>query len=134
MKHRLSVVVFLPVVAVLLAAFAWQEEGWKTPPAMAHEAEGRADCLMCHKAGAMEPVPDAPASHAERTNETCLLCHAADATVQTTAPPATSHPLEGRADCMMCHKAGAMEPVPDAPAGHEAIDNKHCTLCHMPAA
>jgi hypothetical protein len=81
----------------------------------------------------MEPVPDAPANHAERPNEICLGCHAADAAVQTTAPAAMSHPLEGRDNCMMCHTAGAMEPVPDAPADHEGRDNQYCTLCHAPA-
>jgi len=133
MKRDWSVRVLLLAMAVMLVAFAWQQEGWKTPPAMSHSAEGRAECLMCHKAGAMEPVPDAPASHAEFSNDICVMCHAPDAAVQTTAPPAISHSLEGRDDCMMCHKAGAMEPVPDAPAGHEGIDTKWCTLCHVAA-
>ncbi|KPK56813.1 MAG: hypothetical protein AMS21_12375 [Gemmatimonas sp. SG8_38_2] len=131
MERHWSVKVSLPVMAALLVAFAWQQGGWTTPPAMSHPAEGRADCLMCHKAGAMEPVPDAPASHAEFSNDLCAMCHAPDAAVQTTAPTAMSHPLEGRGDCMMCHKAGAMEPVPDAPADHEGRDNKYCTLCHV---
>jgi hypothetical protein len=136
MDHRKSNLLSVTTLAVVgvLVAFAWQQEGWKTPPVMSHDAAGRDDCLMCHKPGAMEPVPDAPASHADFTNNMCLMCHAADAAVQTTAPKPTPHPLEGRDDCMMCHKAGAMEPVPDAPADHEGRDNKNCTLCHLPAA
>lgn len=132
MNHRRTIAAAAFLVLVL-AAFAWQQGGWTTPPAMTHDAAGRDNCMMCHKAGAMEPVPDAPADHADRPNEICLACHAPDAAVQTTAPPATSHPLEGRDNCMMCHTAGAMEPVPDAPADHEGRDNKYCTLCHMPA-
>jgi predicted CxxxxCH...CXXCH cytochrome family protein len=133
MKRHWSVNVLLPALAVVLVAFAWQQGAWTTPPAMAHSAEGRADCLMCHKAGAMEPVPDAPASHAEYTNDVCMLCHAPDAVVQTTAPPIIQHSLEGRDDCMMCHKPGAMEPVPDAPAWHENFDMQWCMLCHTTA-
>lgn len=117
-----------------LGAFAWQQEGWKTPPAVPHALEGRDNCMMCHKAGVMEAVPDAPASHAEYPNTICLMCHAKDAAVQTTAPSAISHPVEGRDNCWMCHKPGAMEPVPDAPADHEGRDNKYCTLCHQPAS
>ena len=34
------------------------------------------NCMMCHAAGVMEPVPDIPAeSHEGRGNETCLWCH-----------------------------------------------------------
>lgn len=132
MSHRRTIAATAFLV-VALAAFAWQQGGWTTPPAMTHDAAGRDNCMMCHKAGAMEPVPDAPASHAEYTNDICLMCHAPDAAVQTKAPAAVPHPLEGRDNCMMCHTAGAMEPVPDAPADHEGRDNKHCTLCHKPA-
>ncbi|UCF19089.1 MAG: hypothetical protein JSU87_14345 [Gemmatimonadota bacterium] len=122
------------VVGLALAAFAWQQEGWTTPPAVSHALEGRDNCLMCHKPGAMEPVPDTPANHADRTNDMCLMCHAKDAAVQTTAPPAVTHDLQGKDNCLMCHKAGAMEAVPDVPADHEGRDNKYCGLCHMPAA
>lgn len=46
-----------------------------TPKVIAHDLEGRDNCMMCHKAGAMEPVPDAPASHEGRDNKWCLMCH-----------------------------------------------------------
>ena len=132
-KRRSILTAFVLLAGFGLVAFA-QQSAWKTPPVMAHAAEGRDNCLMCHKAGAMEAVPDAPANHADRPNTTCLQCHAKDAAVQTVAPAAMSHTAEGRDNCMMCHKAGAMEPVPDAPADHEGRDNKYCTLCHIPAA
>jgi hypothetical protein len=89
MNHRRTVAI--PVLlAGLLVAFAWVQEGWKTPPAMSHEAEGRAECLMCHQAGGMKPVPE---SHGELKNDVCLMCHAPDAAVQTTAPSAIAHEL-----------------------------------------
>jgi formate-dependent nitrite reductase cytochrome c552 subunit len=41
-------------------------------PSVSHEVAGRSDCLLCHGAGRLEPVP---ATHAGRPNDTCLLCH-----------------------------------------------------------
>jgi hypothetical protein len=43
--------------------------------AIPHDIAGREQCMMCHKAGAMEPVPDAPASHEGRDVKYCTLCH-----------------------------------------------------------
>lgn len=122
------------MLAGALVALTTQQQAWKTPPPVQHELEGRGECMMCHKAGAMEPVPDAPADHAERANTTCLMCHAKDATVQTKAPKVITHPLEGRADCLMCHKPGAMEPVPDVPADHTGRESKVCLWCHQTSA
>ena len=45
------------------------------PKPVSHDIAGREQCLMCHKAGAMEPVPDAPASHEGREAKHCTLCH-----------------------------------------------------------
>ena len=130
MNRLRSLAISLVVLAgiALVAAFAWQQEGWVTPPAVPHELEGRDNCLMCHQAGGLKPVPE---NHAERPNEACLWCHAGDAAVQTTAPPAIAHDLEGRADCTMCHQEGGMKP---APADHEGRDKQYCQLCHKPAA
>ncbi len=125
--------IFLLAFCGLLVAFAAQQEGWTPPPVVKHDLEGRDNCLMCHKAGAMEPVPDVPENHAGRTNEMCLMCHGKDAAVQTKAPPVVKHDLEGRDNCLMCHKPGAMEPVPDVPADHEGRGNDVCRLCHQPA-
>ena len=41
-------------------------------PAIPHTLEGRADCLLCHKAGGLKPFP---ANHAGRTNDMCQGCH-----------------------------------------------------------
>ncbi|NIR44756.1 MAG: hypothetical protein GWN99_10660 [Gemmatimonadetes bacterium] len=120
--------VWLGAIAVL-GAFAWQQEGWKTPPVIAHGVEGQEDCAMCHNPeGGMMPAPE---NHKGRPNETCLMCHAEDAAVQTTAPTAIPHGLEGQEDCGMCHGAEGMKPMP---ADHEGRDNQYCTLCHKPAA
>jgi len=125
----------LAVAGVVVLAGAWAAPMFaqSRPKPVSHDIAGREQCMMCHKAGAMEPVPDAPANHADRTNDTCLWCHAQDSPMLTADATAVPHPLEGRDQCMMCHKAGAMEPVPDAPASHEGRDNKYCTLCHKPA-
>ncbi len=138
MKRQRSIAHSTILVATVgvLAAFAWQQDSTPPPappPAITHSAEGRDDCLMCHKAGAIEPVPDVPANHVDRPSEICLMCHAPDAAVQTTAPVAVPHSLEGRDDCLMCHTVGAMEPVPDVPEDHVGRENAYCTLCHQPA-
>ena len=85
---------------------------------------------MCHAVGVMPPVPDVPASHEGRANETCLWCHAADSPMTTTGAPQTSHDLAGKDNCMMCHAVGVMPPVPDVPASHEGRANETCLWCH----
>jgi hypothetical protein len=126
---------FMTVAGIVVLAGLWATTlvAQAMPRPVNHDTAGREQCMMCHKAGAMEPVPDAPASHADRDVETCLWCHATDSPMLTAEAKATPHPLEGREQCMMCHKAGAMEPVPDAPASHEGRDTKYCALCHKPA-
>lgn len=123
------------VASIIVLAGLWTTPlaAQTRPKPVSHDTAGREQCMMCHKAGAMEPVPDAPASHTERDVETCMWCHATDSPMLTAEPKTTPHELEGREQCMMCHKAGAMEPVPDAPASHEGRDSKHCILCHKPA-
>ncbi len=128
-SRRFLAIVGLLVSVVAISAFAQAAK----PKPMIHDAEGRDNCLMCHKAGAMEAVPDAPVDHADRVVETCLMCHAADSPIQTADPKVISHSLEGRDNCTMCHAPGAMEPVPDTPASHEGWDVKYCTLCHETA-
>jgi hypothetical protein len=49
-----------------------------TPKIVSHDLAGRDNCMMCHKAGAMEPVPDAPASHEGRDIKWCTMCHVAN--------------------------------------------------------
>lgn len=45
------------------------------PSAISHDLEGRAACTMCHAAGAMEAIPDVPASHEGMADQSCTLCH-----------------------------------------------------------
>ncbi len=117
-----AMLIGLPVVAQAQAA---------KPKAVEHTLEGRAQCLMCHKAGAIEAAPDVPASHAERPNETCLWCHGPGAAMLTKDAAAMSHDLKDRAQCQMCH-SGAMPNIPAPPADHEGRGNEYCTLCHSP--
>jgi hypothetical protein len=127
MTRRLSMMAGGVFLLGLMASPALAQE---KPPVMAHDAEGKANCMMCHAAGVMEPVPDVPASHEGRVSETCLWCHAADSPMQTTGAKQMAHDTEGKDNCMMCHAAGVMEPVPDAPASHEGRANETCGWCH----
>jgi hypothetical protein len=123
--------VFILVAGALLVGLPALAKAQETkPPVVAHSLDGRAQCLMCHKAGVMEAVPDSPADHAERVNEMCLLCHAEDSPAQTAEVPAISHDLEGKSNCMMCH-SGAMPNIPASP--HEGIETEYCGLCHKVA-
>ncbi|MHC4180455.1 MAG: hypothetical protein ACYSWU_23380 [Planctomycetota bacterium] len=128
MRRIVSAIAVLLLAGVFAVPAPAQEEA--KPRAVSHEVDRRDRCVMCHRIGGMEAVPDMPTSHVERTNDVCLLCHAPDSPMLTTAAPAAAHSIEGRDLCMTCHKAGAMEAIPDAPSGHEAIDPKYCTLCH----
>lgn len=134
-RCRIAFSILLLAGLGVTAGFAQQQEGpAPKPPPVKHDLEGRGACLVCHAAGAMEPVPDVPTNHAERPNEICLMCHAPGASIQTADPPRMKHDVEGRAACMMCHEAGKIEPVPDAPADHEGRADEYCTLCHRPAS
>ena len=108
-------------IGVLLLVGVGAVQQATKPAPVTHDLAGRDNCLMCHTAGAMEPVPDVPASHA------------ADADIQTADPPAIAHDTAGRDNCLMCHTPGAMEPVPDVPASHEGRGIEHCGMCHKPA-
>ena len=124
-----------------VGAFAALALAWATPAsaqveglkAISHDVEGREQCLMCHTAGRMEPVPDAPASHEGRVDAQCLWCHATDSALLTTTPKTIPHTVEGRDACLMCHTAGRMEPVPDVPANHEGRVDNDCMMCHSTA-
>jgi hypothetical protein len=131
MRHR-----FLSLLGVLFVAgvFASPLTAQVKVKAVSHDVEGKANCLMCHAAGVMEPVPDVPASHAGRAVETCMWCHAATSPMVTTGAKLIPHDLEGKANCMMCHAAGVMPPAPDVPASHEGRTVEMCLWCHAKAA
>lgn len=115
---------------VFLALLAGPLSAQVKTKAMAHDAAGKENCMMCHAVGVMPPVPDVPADHEGRGNETCMWCHGAGSPMTTTGATQTSHDLEGKENCMMCHAAGVMPPVPDAPASHEGRGNETCLWCH----
>ena len=48
-----------------------------SPPPISHAIEGRETCLLCHRPGVMEAVPDVPADHEGRAEQFCTLCHSA---------------------------------------------------------
>ena len=127
MMRRLTALLLPMAVMCLLAAPAFAQE---KPTAMPHDAAGKENCLMCHTAGAMAPVPDVPESHADRTSETCLWCHAPDSPMQTVTPTTTPHDTAGKENCLMCHTAGAMAPVPDVPESHAGRTSETCLWCH----
>jgi len=98
--------------------------------AAAHDLEGKANCLMCHTPGVMEPVPDTPESHEGRTVETCLWCHGPESAMVKTGAKQFTHDPAGKDNCLMCHTPGVMEPVPDTPENHEGRVSEQCLWCH----
>jgi hypothetical protein len=118
------------LIVALMCLFASPVFSQEKPKVMSHDKAGKENCLMCHTAGAMAPVPDVPESHADRNNDTCLWCHATDASVQTTTPSTTPHDTAGKENCLMCHTPGAMAPVPDVPESHAGRGSETCLWCH----
>jgi len=114
----------------LLGLMAGQLNAQDKPPVPVHDLAGKDNCLMCHTAGVMEPVPDVPATHEGRNSEVCLWCHAADSPMQTGGAKAITHDLEGKDNCLMCHAAGVMPPVTDVPESHEGRTIEKCQWCH----
>jgi hypothetical protein len=121
-------------VMLLLGFLASPLTAQVKPPVTSHDLAGKENCLMCHTAGAMAPVPDVPANHKDWTNPSCQWCHSATSPLQANpVASATSHDLAGKANCLMCHAAGVMPPVPDAPANHKDLPNESCLICHNPS-
>jgi len=125
-RHLVSMCGAFLVAAAVAAPLTAQTKS----PAVTHDVEGKANCLMCHAPGVMEPVPDVPADHEGRTIETCMMCHAPTAKMVTDGAPLIPHDLEGKANCLMCHAAGVMPPVPDIPADHADRKVEMCAWCH----
>jgi hypothetical protein len=135
MKARKALAISALWLGLTAAAAAAQEgdAAWVAPLAVQHALEGRAQCLMCHAGGIME-APVVPTSHVDRPNDTCMWCHGPGADVQTTAPPAIPHPLEGRDKCLVCHFSEDAKDAPQVPASHAGRTEQFCALCHRPAA
>ncbi|MFC1661449.1 hypothetical protein ACFL3S_08380 [Gemmatimonadota bacterium] len=118
----------------LLSLMASPVLAQEKPSAMAHDAAGKENCMMCHSVGVMPPVPDVPASHEARGNESCLWCHAPDSPMQTTGAKATPHAeATAEMDCASCHAPGANEEATDTPATHEGRGSNSCLWCHAKA-
>lgn len=98
--------------------------------AVAHDLEGKANCLMCHAPGVMAPVPDTPKTHEGRVVETCLWCHGPESGMVKTGATQFTHDPAGKENCVMCHAPGVMAPVPDTPETHEGRAVSTCTWCH----
>ncbi len=72
MRHRfVGLMGVLIVVGVMASPLTAQVK----TKAVAHDLEGKDNCLMCHTPGVMEPVPDTPKNHEGRRIEVCLWCH-----------------------------------------------------------
>jgi hypothetical protein len=96
-------------------------------PAVPHATAGREDCLQCHGAGQVRPVPS---DHAGRTSDMCLGCHEVSAAAAAATPvtaPAVPHATAGRDDCVSCHGSGQMRPFP---VDHQGRTNDVCLGCH----
>ncbi len=119
------------VILMLVARAAWGQEPRVLEP-VRHQLEWRDDCLMCHRVGAIDRVPDVPMSHDGRSSETCLWCHAEGAAMLTMVPSTVPHEVEVRRECTLCHTLGRIAAVPDAPLDHEGRPDASCTMCHVP--
>jgi len=130
-RKRFTTPTMTALLGGLLVTFAVAQT--MRPSQVLHDLAGRDNCLMCHAAGAMEPVTDVPATHEGWENVACLWCHGADAAMLTTDPPVITHDLAGRDNCLMCHAPGAMDGVVETPADHEGRESSHCQMCHKVA-
>jgi len=128
-RHSLSLLGVLFVAGAMASPLTAQTK----TTAMPHDAEGKANCLMCHAPEIMPPATDVPASHEGRASETCLMCHAPDSPMVTTGAKLTPHDTEGKDNCLMCHAAGVMPPATDVPESHEGRGIEMCTGCHKVA-
>ena len=97
--------------------------GRATPvPQIKHALAGHAECLTCHDAGDIKPMP---ADHAYGDNRLCLLCHSVNGAGPL--PTGMLHAIEGRTNCSSCH------PKDKVPQSHQDVkltDNE-CLTCHQ---
>jgi cytochrome b subunit of formate dehydrogenase len=116
------------------------------PKAIPHNTTEAAyqDCMACHGAGKIKPVPE---NHASYTVELCTSCHKPAESGATPEAGATSEAGSGGSvaspkaiphsateaayqDCTMCHGAGKIKPSPE---NHASFTVDSCTTCHKPA-
>ena len=129
-----NVPIFSPLTPTPVTTPIGGVDNTKIGSAMKHEIAGKEQCLACHGAKGVSPMPS---NHEGRPQESCLVCHKPGPTPTPGAakpssgtPPAIPHALEGRDKCDMCHAgAGSLKPVP---ADHAGRANTTCTACHKP--
>ena len=128
-----SLILFLVTAASLAAQEPVTKEAvaqGPNPSAITHDAEGKAECLVCHAPGAT-PITDVTPTHEGKGNETCMWCHATDSPMLTMTPLATPHVrATDETDCMRCHAPEANENATNVPATHEGRANGTCFWCH----
>ena len=134
-----EVPVFVPVTPSPSPAPSATPEGGSIGVPIPHPIAGQEQCLTCHAADGMKPVP---ANHDGRPVESCQICHkpgpasATDSSSGETgggAAKAIPHPIDGDAykDCTTCHGADKIKPFP---ANHASFAADSCTACHKSAA
>ena len=134
-----EVPVFVPVTPSPSPAPSATPEGGSIGVPIPHPIAGQEQCLTCHAADGMKPVP---ANHDGRPVESCQICHksagadssaGAAATPSAGGPKAIPHPIDGDAykDCTTCHGADKIKPFP---ANHASFATDSCTACHKSAA
>ena len=127
-----NVPVFSPLTPTPVATPIGGLDNTKIGVPMKHEVQGKEQCLTCHGAKGISPMP---ANHADRPVESCLVCHKPGPTPtpgaakpSTGTPGAIPHSLDGKDKCDMCHAGtGSLKPVP---ADHAGRANNTCTACH----
>ena len=137
-KPSEQVPVFVPVTPSPSPESSATPEGGGVGVPIPHPVAGQEQCLTCHAAGAMKPMP---ANHEGRPVESCQICHKPGPTPTPGGPSGESggaaraipHPIEGDAykDCTTCHGADKLKPFP---ANHTGFAADSCTACHKPAA
>ncbi|MDY6833252.1 MAG: Ig-like domain-containing protein [Chloroflexota bacterium] len=93
------------------------------------------NCSLCHSI-AVQGTTQWPSGHGAYSDSSCTLCHqlsteptAEDEPSVTPDPPADipkEHPIN---NCAFCHDSGYAD-TPIWPAGHDALPDDSCTLCH----
>jgi cytochrome b subunit of formate dehydrogenase len=133
-KPANQVPVFVPLTPSPSPAPSATPQGGSLGVPIPHPVVGQEQCLTCHAAGGLKPVP---ANHEGRPVESCQICHkpgpASAGNSSGGVAPAIPHAIEGAIyqDCTTCHGADKIKPFP---ANHASFTTDSCTACHKPAA
>ena len=132
-----SVPVFVPITPSPSPVPPATPEGGSLGLPIPHPVAGQEQCLNCHAAGGVKPMP---ANHEGRPVESCQICHkpgpaatpGGSGESSSSAAPAIPHTIEGDTykDCTTCHGADKIKPFP---ANHASFTTDSCQMCHKPA-